>query len=340
MAKIDFRQVTDLDIRMRMLLLLSGMRSQESLSVWLKEKHDCDISQATLSNWINGKVSKIAPDKYYLLNVLFSKLMGCSPQENKVLELDVKTFGLRLGLAEEKSSAMNQGVGDGVRHGGPLAFKTWHARQDEMEMLSQNLKGVYLGHSHSLRNNGKVTISLLFIDAFDSDKNIIPCRTISAGRYQYHGFITILKNELIYCLLEETAHYNEMIQMYFTTCGTNYHNYLYGILSGISGERPGVISATRILYERLDTLCDAKVQGSIIGKLTDYCTHTSPHVDIGDVDSAVGTIISNKLARSSGNHSSADGCVLRADTEAFYKFCEAIEDNRLCHPWMQKLLNE
>ena len=314
----------------------SKMRSQEALSIWLKEKHECDISQATLSNWMNGKVAKIAPDKYYLLNLLLSQLIGCSPQENVVLEMDIKELGLRLGLSEEQISSLQNVAENGIGHEGNLAFKTLYARHDEMESLSQNLKGVYLGHSHSLRNNGKVTISLLFIDAFDNAKNIIPCRTISAGRYKYHGFITVLKNELIYCLLEETAHYNEMIQMYFTTCGTNYYNYLYGILSGISGERPGVISATRILYERLDT----KVQNNIVEKLIDFCSHTAPHVAISDVDTTVNTMILNKFARSSGNPSNQEDYVLRVDSEAFNKFCEVIESKKLCHPWIKKLLED
>ena len=55
-----------------MLLALSGAESQEGLSAWLLSEHHCEVSQGTNSNWLNGRVERIAPEKHYVLADYFS----------------------------------------------------------------------------------------------------------------------------------------------------------------------------------------------------------------------------------------------------------------------------
>ena len=94
------------------------------------------------------------------------------------------------------------------------------------------LAGVYLGHSY--RNNGRITVSLLFVEALDQEKQLIRCRARDAGKYEYQGFLTLLKSDLLYCLLE-----NEMLQIYVTTPALTITTTCTGCCPGSRGSVPG-----------------------------------------------------------------------------------------------------
>ena len=102
-----------------------------------------------------------------------------------------------------------------------------------------------------------------------------------------------------------------VIQIYLTTPGTNQYQYLYGILAGISGERPGVSAATRILYEKLEQLSGDENRGTLDRILADC---SSRPIAPADIDSKVEAIIRNDIlaeGRSAGD-SSKDDYVLKA----------------------------
>lgn len=324
-----------------MLHALSGAQTQEALSAWLLAAHRCEISQGTISNWLNGRIERIAPEKHYVLDRIFA---SCATERGaageSMLDMDAHALGRALGFGDDQIKGFIRGeapAGTSEWRSVGLPFKTFSMRPAEVEALFQDVVGVYLGHSYSLRNNGRITVSLLVVETFDSDRQLIRCSVRDAGQYEYRGFLTLLKNDLVYCLLEEAVHYNEVIQVYMTTPGTNQYQYLYGILSGISGERPGVSSATRILYEKLPRLSGAENRAPLDG----VARHISSHpIEPADIDSRVEAIIRNdtlspplsQRERGKGDY------VLRARTDAFKEFCDEMELAAPSHPWLTALL--
>lgn len=340
-AKTDFKLVPQLAAKVRMSHILSGAHTQEALSAWLMAEHRCEISQGTISNWINGRVERIAPEKHYVLNRIFaSYATGADPLDESVLDMDAHELARALGFGEDRIQGFLRGEGpaaSGDWGPGRLPFKTFGTRLDDVETLFRNVAGVYLGHSYSLRNNGRITVSVLVVDKFDPDREVIGCTVRNAEKYAYRGFLTLLKNDLVYCLLEEAVHCNEVIQIYLTTPGTNQYQYLYGILAGISGERPGVSAATRILYEKLEQLSGDENRGTLDRILADC---SSRPIAPADIDSKVEAIIRNDIlaeGRSAGD-SSKDDYVLKARMDAFTGFCDHMDVAGPHHPWLDALL--